>query len=397
MADTKEETSYSKGRIHDYLLGHSDTYKLLQDEQVAGWNSAALDWWYKRHVKSAVPVGDKRPRDEVDKVPGSTVFKSNTVELCERYRAHASKILPAANPVLFKSQLTQRGRNVGLTCASLLTPTKSTGLRFLDLGCAPGGVSAFLTQNCGWTGVGVTLSEEQGGIELPPWTHAASQQFSAVLDSIFSASLNVQIMRALELLHLPKEASSFDFVNGGAVADFGQQSNEEVSPLERDFELAFFKKPVSHPKHLFVFAQLLIALKWVKPGGSIMLVIGLGEVGSLMMMIHHLLPMFKTETTVQLLETMHLMKPPVYVLITGIYPTEESIRSLRMEIATQQKPDYWLGTTDQAFEVSKVVWDLKLGQGGLSMGEQIERFWVKKRNLLADRRKVAEGQFSKLS
>lgn len=37
---------------------------------------------------------------------------------------------------------------------------------FLDLGCAPGGVSLFLTQCLSWSGVGVTLSMKEGGIPM---------------------------------------------------------------------------------------------------------------------------------------------------------------------------------------------------------------------------------------
>ena len=442
--DASEEEPYSRGRLHSYLLEHSHTYRDLQDEQVRGWNSPALDWWYNRHkVTSTNPntaaavastIGEKRPREATsdahsadgtttnvaDGIKRDTVFKTNTVALCERYRAHASRILPSADPLTFRPVFVQRGRNVGMRPVTPLEPPRTVGKYFLDLGCAPGGVSAFMTQNCGWTGIGVTLGEGQGGIELPPWSGGAAavtNNFRAIYDSIFSAHLNLKISTSLaELLptaggvtHVAVDGAAFDFVNGGAVADFGQQSTDEVSPLEVEFADAFFAKPPSHPKHLFLFAQLLIALRWVKPGGSIMLVVGLGEVGSLLVMLHNLLPMLGGDSTVQLLETMHLMKPPVYVLISSIHPTSEAVAALHDKIRSTENRDYWLGNTDDSFEVAKQMWSwpsttATVAASGVSgssrrqvpIGQQIEALWVKKRALLAERRQQAEAQYNKV-
>ena len=94
----------------------------------------------------------------------------------------------------------------------------SRPLRFLDLGCAPGGLCRALTSRWGsarWSGVGVTLDPAAGGLPMQFTDPNVEVRFADVTDreSFVKAALRT-----------PQDEHSFDFVNLGIVLDASVKS-----------------------------------------------------------------------------------------------------------------------------------------------------------------------------
>lgn len=226
-ADVSESTDIiaSASRWRGYLLEHSPAFRELQEERELGWRSPALDAWYNQRgrppVEATKPstttrsagkakpddatVGSseraeelgtrKRGRCDTCATPSgsqgtsdaartkkasalavTTSFaEADVATLAERYRVHARRITTDAAPTFFRPF-----RGLTETSSAEAEPTtvvshshhnssaSSSVPTFLDLGCAPGGVSKYLLKDLHWTGIGVTLAPSAGGIDVDP-------------------------------------------------------------------------------------------------------------------------------------------------------------------------------------------------------------------------------------
>ncbi|KAG5499664.1 hypothetical protein JIQ42_05140 [Leishmania sp. Namibia] len=260
-------------RWRSYLLEHSVAFRQLQEERERGWRSVALDEWYARRQAKSAPslptdatvTNSSRStpelvvRREAEKGDGTTAFVTVDVALlAERYRQHARRITQHAASDFF----TPVRKAASPSSSDAAMHPVSPAPLFLDLGCAPGGVSKYLVQDLGWRGVGVTLASADGGIEMdplllhespwraasfvlldgditqPPSTWSLSASYAPVDGKNCSTSSSAQSPpRAPSTVFtadvLPLSASlfasnavvepRFHFVNGGAVLDHGQR------------------------------------------------------------------------------------------------------------------------------------------------------------------------------
>jgi hypothetical protein len=310
--DEQDSAAYSLPaflvRWQEHLSTQSAVFKALKNEQKLGWESKALDWLYSKNKKQSAPSPSDAP---LVPAPPTTHFFGEVEGLCDRYRKHAKMILQRSDGVLFSEASSG--------------PTKT----FVDLGCAPGGVSAFLALDLHWDGVGVSLQVEDGGIAMTTKlvTSAASSlaNFLFVGGSVLDPDL-ASIVRTRYLHHRPQTKEDFvgfDFVNGGAVQDHGQRSTIDEKDQHEGPALPWF---------YFLVPQLIAALSLVRRDGhgSVMVVYGMSQCGSLMLLLHllvalRIVPSFEH---VDFLETMHLTKPPIYVVLRGVTPSDDAIRVL---------------------------------------------------------------------
>ncbi|CAG9576540.1 conserved hypothetical protein [Leishmania major strain Friedlin] len=264
-------------RWRSYLLEHSVAFRRLQEERERGWRSAALDEWYARRqadttrslATSATVASPSRLASELavkrgtQAGEGTTAFvNADVTVLAERYRQHARRITQHVAGAFFRAAPKV---NSSESSTADEKPVSSAPL-FLDLGCAPGGVSKYLVEDLGWRGVGVTLARADGGIEMDPlllrkstcgdasfvlldgdvtqppstWNRSAacalmegeSCATEMQAQAGFGASSAVYTADVLPLsasLFKSNSAAAprFHFVNGGAVLDHGQRQRRE--------------------------------------------------------------------------------------------------------------------------------------------------------------------------
>lgn len=419
VIDTDAPLYSTATRWRTYLCNHSDAFRNLQEERERGWQSSALDAWYTRRqapsdksdlvltnntdepavsaTRTTVP-DPKNARPNLDTSSTITTAKKTAVgttsfveadipALAERYRQHARRI-------------TQHAASAFFTAAATAAPSR---LLFLDLGCAPGGVSKYLLDDLQWRGVGVTLPSESGGIDVDPalvtshtrahaeadyllldgditappstWRRSAAYALVSCNDAssqeLVSAVIGAEELKLTEELFQEKSGTTptFHFVNGGAVLDHGQrqrweraiEENASSSTVACAHENTPNVPPSSSagrpasaltssssvvlepvlPWFSLLVPQLRVALTYAAEGGAIMLVHGAPHCASLFILlrcmeavvgtaprvsapaataVHHTLsPALQSSCRVHLLETMHLAKPPLYVLWTNIW------------------------------------------------------------------------------
>ncbi|KPA74155.1 putative mitochondrial hypothetical protein [Leptomonas pyrrhocoris] len=357
----------SAARWRSYLCERSVVFRALQEERERGWRSSALDAWYARRqapaAQSSSTHGTMKSTDAstterrtatgpagVEAVTsasaastcavtsptaaagGTTSFvDADVVVLAERYRQHARSVTQLAASCFFRR-----------------SPRSAEPPLFLDLGCAPGGVSKYLLEDLKWRGVGVTLASASGGIEVDPallgedhrrhdyllldgdvTQPPASWHRSAAYAQLASHNATVHdrtpqapdtvtaaAVLSVDIFQTASPAlPMFHFVNGGAVLDHGQRqrwakeveecvsspapSIDAVNPPNVSASLPTttvaalpaagvsprnFSVPVL-PWFTLLVPQLKAALTYVADGGAIMLVHGAPHCASLFILL----------------------------------------------------------------------------------------------------------------
>ncbi|AYU79815.1 hypothetical protein, conserved [Leishmania donovani] len=264
-------------RWRSYLLEHSVVFRRLQEERERGWRSSALDEWYARRqadttrssAAGATVASPSRSASELAVKRGTQVGEGTTAfvnadvtVLAERYRQHARRITQHAASAFFRAAPKVNSSESSHADEKPVSPAPL----FLDLGCAPGGVSKYLVEDLGWRGIGVTLARADGGIEVdplllqkstcsgasfvlldgdvtqPPSTWNRSAAYALMEGESCATRMQAQaVPRASSAVCtadvLPLSASlfksnsaaapRFHFVNGGAVLDHGQRQRRE--------------------------------------------------------------------------------------------------------------------------------------------------------------------------
>ncbi|RNF24913.1 methyltransferase [Trypanosoma conorhini] len=360
-------------RWHEYLQAASAVYSALERERAAGWQSEALDWWYKQRQEEA---GGKRQEGSAA-APATSFGNSDIVRLCERYCEHAGRVLPRAAPDFFTvSPRARHAPPAGDAAEEKGPPT------FLDLGSAPGGVSKFLVTRLQWRGVGVSLPVSHGGIASDAsWLQspAAAARYEFIAGSITENDWHDSI-----------RGRTFCFVNGGAVQDHGQRIAElrphDTESAAKKAEAAVGGGEVQPvlPWFSFLLPQLRLAVEHVEEGGAIMLVFGVPQCASLSILLALLQPL--VHGGIHILETMHLTKSPVYVLLSGVRVRCDAETRAAWEnvlrLMTQGSKDFWLGETEEGLQLAKT--------GFARHQKEMEAVWEKTTSLLRRRRLQAE-------
>lgn len=215
--------------------------------------------------------------------------------------------------------------------------------------------------------------------------------------------------------------SKFDFVNGGAVQDHAQRLTTPVAGVLTCEEAVTGDTDADRtailPWLTLFIPQLQVALQHVVEGGSMMLVYGAPHCASLMILLRAMEPLLtgseptalSSPSAVTIMETMHLVKPPVYVLLQGLRvtiaqqghitrllealsPTSDVVNPLTGEVRVfvsaearrEAKERYWLGESDEGFEAAV--------EGFAHHRDSLEVVWDKAKDCLTWRRERAERQ-----
>jgi hypothetical protein len=312
---------------HLWLHGNAPGFVTLRREMLTGWRTAALT---ERHEASKqFHTAHRQDGDLFSKKLGAY---AQWAAAALRHRQPFTAATPTARPT------------------------------FLDLGSAPGGLSQHLHGVLGWEGVAVSLAVADGGMpmvyrgtmansapapvarRMTSTLGGGSGKQSALSRAIAAAkggkprpavvaeTATVQVVPFATIdgditstdfhnslfcstgdsdgsrsafFHGEKIAEhTADFCMAGAVQDQGQRDPTAavVTEMLRN-RLAFFA------------AQLSLALRALKDGGALMFVFGPSECASLPLVVARLRPYV---ATLELLQTMHVDKSPVYVLCTGV-------------------------------------------------------------------------------
>ena len=328
-------------RWRSHLLEHSATFKSLQEERERGWRSSALDAWYARRYAptTAAAVADTAAGKNTKPLTTSKQSSSDTTAAACPAAVGATSFAEADVPTLAERYRQHARRITQHAAGAFFSPSSSSTAPplFLDLGCAPGGVSKYLLEDLRWRGVGVTLASTSGGIDVDPalidedvhghdyvlldgdvtqppasWCRSAAyaRQAShrmAENKRVKESSVSLTSVASMSDWVFQAEASQqprFHFVNGGAVLDHGQREHwakaveegvrGDASPDEKktqkgvgcsaDVAACPVAAPVL-PWFSLLAPQLETALSYVAEGGGMMLVHGAPHCASLFILL----------------------------------------------------------------------------------------------------------------
>jgi hypothetical protein len=340
------------------LIQRDAVYQEIAAEKVLGWKSEALNLLWASRKKSF-----QSGRAGLSSASQEESRKRFTPEE-KKYYAFYISALPREAPSVF---------------------VRSPRL-FVDIGCAPGGLSKFFTVNLNWRGFGFSLPPAEGGLDMRfqnPLALKFAHMNMADVDvwqrvvEVVHDSVNV----ARDFFPDPKLSSRLarlgrglvDFINLGVVVDIGQVEQDTGAGSA---DLTVRSIHVSRN-------QMLVLLRLLKQGGDAMWIHSLSHVDTFFFFMDYLVDMFES---VKVINTLVPSRSPVYVILS-------KFRGLDHARATQfqhkllntpvryEKPDDWQCS---AFSVVERVMAVP------GVGESVRNVWRDKAQKLRATRELAE-------
>jgi len=246
---------------------------------------------------------------------------------------------------------------------------KQNNWRFLDIGCAPGGLCSYLVR-LGWSGLGVSLSVTLGGLKM----EYTSPQLGFLELDMAAADAHRNLSTWLD----ESNGREFDFINMGVVIPYRADNDNTVSNLEVREARTRENGEAYHP----IFRNsLLVLLERLKNGGSCMWTVRESNVAELLRVLDILRKLF---TEVRFVFTVLVNRSPFYLLCRnfqreGSGQVLEAVRAQSIPLSPEQAAFWRYENFDQARE----VYDL--------YKEQLQRLWQTRFDALREERNRAQA------
>lgn len=220
------------------------------------------------------------------------------------------------------TEFVEKARKIALT---------TEDFSFLDIGFAPGGMAALLLDvDQSICGIGINLDPEKGGNVYP--SSMESSRFHVLTRDVIELARD----SSLDFLELfPKSSiSKFNFVIIGITTSGSNQ--KQVNGMD-ELEL----------KDLLHFSQLLLAFKFLKRGGAILMRIHLGlrlvDLHILSLILDH----FSGQPVVSKPLTEFAMRKTFWLYVDGFEPSEEALERLSTLVKSGSLPAYAASANEQ--------------------------------------------------
>ena len=237
--------------------------------------------------------------------------------------------------------------------------------RFIDIGCAPGGLCAYFVRDLGWSGVGFTLQLERGGLKVR-FKDPNLRVHHCDMSDMDSVDLISQAVGG---------AGKYDFINCGVV-----MGKHQVESIGEDRETALQILRVNRN-------QFLAALKWLAHGGDLFWVFQSSSVGSWFYFLSRLQKCFTRK--ISLYSTLVPSRSPVYAICSGFDANCAATKAWINELETtvefgDEQLDSWNMTS----------WE-EAGPLIASLRTDLYRIWGTQRDGLREIREAASQQLEK--
>lgn len=319
-------------------------YKELSDEKLLGWQSAAVSaLWKSRTRKFKVQSSGNRSEDMRKFTPEDT-----------KYFKFYKDVLPLYAPDLYV-----RSRSEEL---------------FIDVGSAPGGLSKFLTMECGWRGYAFSLAPSEGGLEMK-YSNPSKLHFS-----LANMTKENEWKRVVDLCR-KQGFQNVHYVNIGVVVDFGQVDADGGGNAEmccRSIGASI--------------SQFLILVESLKEGGSAMWIHSISHLDTLFFFMGHIVECFDH---VRFLNTLSPARSPIYIIMRGFRKGSPAVRRFR-ETLLRDNGTITLETIEkwQVYDFS-VIEDIMKTYPTIT--EDMQAIWTQKKDCLKETRLMAERRFKDIA
>ena len=234
--------------------------------------------------------------------------------------------------------------------------------RFMDIGCAPGGLCAYFIRDLGWSGVGFTLQIERGGLKVrfkDPNLQVSYCDMSD-LDSVRYISESVMGM------------TKFDYINCGVV-----MGKHQVESIGEDRETTLQILRVNRN-------QFLAALKHLAEGGDLQWIFQTSSIGSFLYFLKRLQGVFRK--SISLYSTLVPSRSPVYAICSDFDASAAAAWIAELEATT----DF---SDDQIRTWNVTTWE-EAGPVIASLRDDLYKIWTTQRDGLKEIRLAASSELA---
>ncbi|KAF4659494.1 hypothetical protein FOL47_007568 [Perkinsus chesapeaki] len=334
---SSQESTRLFQELRRVLAEHDKVYGELERERQRGWESEAVGKLWEIRQKRLSEVRENSDGS------GETKKKNCKTPGYRKYLNFYKKKLPE---VCWRAYLIDHKK------------------RFLDIGCAPGGLCAFFVEDLSWSGIGFSLPPEDGGLELK--YHSDKLKF----DFCDMAREGEYLRIAEKVRALDGEGATFGYVNLGVV--IGQH---QVDSMGETTEVALQCLTVCQNSFLAMFDLL-------KVGGDCQWVFASANLGPWFYFLDKLSQVF--EEKIHLCSTLVPSRSPVYAICRKFNPNCEAAVRWRDELLSMNI------TEENLQRWSYRSWEEAQGIVSRLAGD-LHKIWDVQREGLLDIRKSAEA------
>ena len=239
---------------------------------------------------------------------------------------------------------------------------KPAAKRFMDIGCAPGGLCAYFIKDLGWSGVGFTLQIERGGLKV-----RFKDPNLQVHPCDMSEMESVQFISD-KVLGQPK----FDFINCGVV-----MGKHQVESIGEDRETALQILRVNRN-------QFLAALKHLADGGDLFWVFQSSSIGCWFYFLKMLQSVFRKK--ISLYSTLVPSRSPVYAICSDFDSQSAQSWIALLEATTEFTDEHIKAWNVTTWEDAEPLIS--------SLRDDLYKIWTTQRDGLKEIREAASSQLA---
>ena len=376
-------SSRPQGYYHEIkaaLVEHDPVFANLVDEKRRGWESKDVEKLWKLRTEKLNFQNDKRASQkqldkqspQVSENPFSALVSrdnSDDDEPTEESSVPHQRVMRAAGkgPSYDKYYAFYKELFDDVTEHSSVFSLGHK--RFVDIGCAPGGLCAYFIRDLGWSGIGFTLQLERGGLKVR-FKDPALQVHYCDMSEIESVDFITQHICA-------QNNAKYDFINCGVV-----MGKHQLESMGEDRETALQILRVNRN-------EFLIALKWLKNGGDLFWIFQSSNIGCWFYFLEKLQNCFSNP--IALFSTLVPSRSPVYALCSGF-------------IADSPAVVEWIAELEEVVEFTEhhlQTWNMTSWEQAAplieSMRVEMYKIWNRQREGLKEIREAAsEGREANL-
>jgi hypothetical protein len=365
-------TARTQGIFHEIkasLIQHDAVFAALEAEKRLGWESEDVDrLWKKRDEKLSMP-DDQSTISDTKRSFRAPVTSSNRFSVMAEDSADDDMSESAGQRSATRSFRKAKGpsydkyydfyRNSFKNSQEVFIPVRR---RFVDIGCAPGGLCAYMIRDLGWSGYGFTLPYERGGL-LVRFRDDDNLRLS-YCDMSEAGSVD-QIES--ELSAGGDESGRFDFINCGVV--LGKHQLNSLEDAESGLSILRVNRN-----------QFLVTLRRLGHGGSILWVFQSASIGAWFYFLNKLNKIFGK---IELFSTLVPSRSPVYALCSGFKLDSPAVSEwlAELEAADPITPDHLLDWNISEWKDAVDVME--------SLREDLHAIWTTQREGLREIREAA--------
>ena len=368
---------HNTGGIHNevkqLIIEHDEVYASLENEKRLGWESKDVERLWKLRTDKLNLLSqsggkkakeskrsNRKPDNPFDALANSSA-ESGTDDEHQNLSVTGNKLIRAGKGPsydkyyeFYKKLFLSAKEHAGI----FSVPNK----RFLDIGCAPGGLCAYFIKDLGWSGVGFTLQIERGGLKV--------RFKDPNLEVHFCDMSDMESVRTItdSVATMPK----FDFINCGVV-----MGKHQMESIGEDRETALQVLRVNRN-------QFLAALKHLAEGGDLFWVFQSSSIGCWLYFLKKLQRVFRKK--ISLYSTLVPSRSPVYA-ICGDFDSQAAKEWIAELEATTEFTDEHLRTWNVT------SWE-EAGPLIESLREDLYKIWTTQRDGLKEIRLAASSELA---